>query len=187
MNQTNKNYARTLNRRLNQWDDEGLENNLVKETRENLELFYDKYGIETDDNYFATNIHLSPEAEEEFERIMDAFGDKAGSSVNEMKRKYEEQSDEFKERFGVESMEDYIEFTDNMKNAMSNEMIKDIISSEEIAELYSIASNRQISADDVDYMLMMEYQSGGKTFESLYNQILGAIEAYDATMEFGWD
>ena len=187
MNQTNKNYARTLNRYLKQWDNAGVSSDLVDETRANLEMFYDKYGIETDDNFFNPNMELSESAETEFEMIMDSFGDKAGSSINEMKRQYESVSEEFKERFGVESFEDYIEFTDNMKNAMSNANIKDIISSEQIAELYSVASSKNMSANDVDYMMMLEYQSSGKTYEKLYNQILGAIESYDEDMEFGWD
>lgn len=187
MNQTNKNYARTLNRRLEGWDDAGVESDLVNETRANLEMFYDKYGIETDENFFDPNMHLTPEAEEEFERIMDAFGDKAGSSINEMRRQYESQAEEYEERFNVGSFDEYMEFTDRMKNAMSNQSIKEIISSEQLAELYAIASSKNIGADFVDYTLMMEYESSGKTFEGLYNQILGAIESYDATLDFGWD
>lgn len=186
MNQTNKNYARTLNRRLKQWDESGIESDLVEETRADLEMFYDKWGIEADDNFFTTNAHLSEEAEAELERIMDSFGNNAGSSIKEMERSYNEKSEEYKERFGVDSFEDYINFTDKMKNAMSNADIKNIISSEQIAELYAVASSKNMGADFVDYTLMMEYQSSGKTFEALYNQILGAIDSYDETMEFGW-
>lgn len=152
-------YAKTLNNRLKGWDREGIESNLVKETRENLEMFYDKYGIETDDNFFARNLDLTPEQEKEYERIMDAFGDQASSNVNEMNREYDRLSDEYKERFNVNSVEDFVNFTDKMKQSQNDKILKNILSSDQIAELYSIASQNNISGDVVDELILFEYQS----------------------------
>ena len=187
MNQTNKNYARTLNKRLKGWDDAGIESDLVRQTRALLEMFYDKYGFEADANYFATDLYLTPQAEEEYSAIMDQFGNKAGSSINEMRRSYEEKKEEYAERFDVNSFPEYVAFTDKMKQALLAKQLKEIISSEQIAELYSVASSKNIPFDEVDRMLIFEYQSSGKVFDALYEQILGAIESYDATLEFGWD
>lgn len=184
-------YAKTLNNRLKGWDKEGVESNLVKETRANLEMFYDKYGIETDDNFFARNLDLTPEQEKEYEKIMDSFGDKAGSSVNEMKREYERVADEYKERFNVNDFEGYINFTDKMKQSRNDRILKNILSSDQIAELYSIASQNNISADAVDELIIFEYEShkeyydkniekaSGRRFNSndtLYNNMLNILE-----------
>ena len=83
MKRENVNYARTLNRRLKGWDDEGIESNQVKLTRQMLEDFYTKHDLEVgNEDKFATNLDLTPEQEKEYEMIMDQFGDSSGSSVN---------------------------------------------------------------------------------------------------------
>ena len=83
MKRENVNYARTLNRRLKGWDDEGIESNQVKLTRQMLEDFYTKHDLEVGrEDKFATNLDLTPEQEKEYEMIMDQFGDSSGSSVN---------------------------------------------------------------------------------------------------------
>ena len=129
MKQTNKNYARTLNRRLKQWDESEMSSNLINQTRENLEMFYNKYGIETDDNFFATNLDLTAQQESEYEKIMDAFGEQAGSSLKEMEREYNRLSDEYKGRWEVNSLEDFITFTDKMKQSQNDRVLKSIRSS----------------------------------------------------------
>lgn len=188
MKRENQTYARTLNRRLKGWDKSGVDSNLVNEVRENLEVFYDKYGIETDDNFFATNLNLPPEVEAEYVRLMDSFGDMAGSSVNEMRRQYEQESDEYKERFNVNSFEDYMRFTDKMKQSQSDRVLKNILSSDQIAELYTIASQHNISGDSVDELILFEYQSQQSFYDQqigergandpLYNNMLNILEGY---------
>lgn len=177
MKAENKSYARTLNRRLKGWDKEDLESNLVKEVREDLELFYDKYDIETNDDYFATNLDLSPEQEAEYERIMDKFGNMAGSNVNEMKRIYEEHKDEYEVDYGVQSFEDFVNFTDSMKNYQSDALLRDVISSEQIAELYSKGTSMGFNADTMNKIILDEYNHHGLTYNDLYNKVLGIMNA----------
>lgn len=173
MNQTNKNYARTLNRRLKQWDESEMSSNLINQTRENLEMFYNKYGIETDDNFFATNLDLTAQQETEFEKIMDAFGEQAGSSLKEMEREYNRLSDEYKSRWEVDSLEDFITFTDKMKQSQNDRILKSIISSEQIADLYAVASNKNISLDTVDELLVFEYESQQEFYDKFIDQSRG--------------
>lgn len=173
MNQTNKNYARNLNRRLKQWDESEMSSNLINQTRENLEMFYNKYGIETDDNYFATNLDLTAQQEKEYEKIMDAFGDQAGSSLKEMEREYNRLSDEYKSRWDVNSLEDFITFTDRMKQSQNDRVLKSIISSEQIADLYAVASNKNISLDTVDELLLFEYESQQEFYDKFIDQSRG--------------
>ena len=182
-----KNEAQTINRRLKEWDREGIESNDIKLTRQMLEDFYDKHDLEVGDtSRFATRLDLTPEQEAEYEAIMDQFMNKAGTSVREMKSVYNEQADMYRDRYDIESFDEFIEFTDNMKNALSDGLIKDVISSEQIAELYTVASNRQMGADAVDKLISDTYQRSGKTFDRLYNDVMGAINSYDADMEEGW-
>lgn len=173
MNQTNKNYARNLNRRLKQWDESEMSSNLIEQTRENLEMFYNKYGIETDDNFFATNLDLTAQQESEYEKIMDAFGDQAGSSLKEMEREYNRLSDEYKSRWDVNSLEDFITFTDRMKQSQNDRVLKSIISSEQIADLYAVASNKNISLDTVDELLIFEYESQQEFYDKYVDQSRG--------------
>lgn len=185
MKAENKSYARTLNRRLKGWDAEGLESNLVKEVREDLELFYDKYDILANDDYFSANLNLTEEQEKEYEKIMDKFGNKAGSNINEMKSVYEEHKDEYETDYNVESFEDFINFTDQMKIYESDALIRDIISSEQIAELYSKASKSGKTYESVDKMILDTYrgidekgnqtETGGLTFNDLYNKVLNML------------
>lgn len=184
-------YAKTLNNRLKGWDREGIESNLVKETRDNLEMFYDKYGIETDDNFFARNLDLTPEQEKEYERIMDTFGDQASSSVKEMEREYDRLSDEYKERWNVGSVEEFVEFTDKMKQSQNDRILKNIISSDQIADLYAVASQKQIPLDTVDELILFEYESQqefydrhtdesrGNANNPLFGQMMGILYGLD--------
>ena len=182
----NKSYARTLNRRLKGWDKEGMESNLVKEVREDLEMFYDKYDIEANEDYFSANLDLTPEEEAEYERIMDKFGNKAGSNINEMKRKYEEVKDDYETNYNVKTFEDFINFTDQMKIYESDALLRDIISSEQVSELYSKASKKGMSYEKVDDLILNTYEgkdkkgkkiagAGGLTYNNLYNKVLDII------------
>lgn len=177
MKAENKSYARTLNRRLKGWDKEGIESNLVKEVRGDLEVFYDKYDIMTNDDYFSANLDLTPQQEEEYEKIMDKFGDKAGSNINEMKSVYEEHKDDYEVDYNVQSFEDFIKFTDTMKNYESDALLHDIISSEQIAELYSKGSLIKFNSDAVNKTLLDEYKHHGLTYNDLYKKVLGILDA----------
>lgn len=182
MKRENQTYARTLNRRLKGWDNEGLESNLVKETRENLEMFYDKYDIEWDSDFFASNLDLTPEQEKEYEEIMDAFGDMAGSNINEMKRAWEERKDEYEEMYNVETFEDFINFTDQMKLYENDAVMRSVISSSQIAELYSVSSEKAgFSPAKADKVIQTIYDVSGNTlsYNTLYNEVLRAIKSYD--------
>lgn len=182
MKRENQTYARTLNRRLKGWDNEGIESNLVKETRENLEMFYDKYDIEWDSDFFASNLDLTPEQEKEYEEIMDAFGDMAGSNINEMKRAWEERKDEYEEMYNVETFEDFINFTDQMKLYENDAVMRSVISSSQIAELYSVSSEKAgFSPAKADKVIQTIYDVSGNTlsYNTLYNEVLRAIKSYD--------
>lgn len=186
MKQENKSYARTLNRRLKAWDKEGMESNLLKEVREDLEMFYDKYDIEANEDYFSANLDLTTEEEAEYEKIMDKFGNKAGSNINEMKRKYEEVKDDYETNYNVKTFEDFIDFTDQMKIYESDALLRDIISSEQVSELYSKSSKKGMSYEKVDDLILKTYEgkdkkgkkiagAGGLTYNNLYNKVLDII------------
>jgi hypothetical protein len=185
MNNTNKNYAKTLNKRLKGWDDAGVESNLVLEVREELEMFYDKYNIDAPSDYFVTNLDLTESQEEEYERIMDSFGDKAGSNINEMRKVYEENADRYQVDYHVNSFEDFVKFTDKMKNASDNALLKEVLSSSQIAELYTIASDINMNEYAVNSMIYQQYQKYGQTGDTLYNTILGYLN--EDTSTNGWD
>lgn len=196
-------YAKTLNKRLKGWDDEDIESNLVRETRANLEMFYDKYGIETDDNYFARDLDLTPEQEREYEKIMDSFGNKAGSNINEMRKEYNRVAKDYKARFNVNSFEDFINFTDKMKQSQNDRVLKNIISSDQIAELYTIASQFKMSGDTVDELIVFEYESNQEFYDrhidesrynandKLYQNMINILEEYQQNDEeddaWSWD
>lgn len=196
-------YAKTLNKRLKGWDDNDIESNLIRETRENLEMFYNKYGIETDDNYFARDLDLTPEQEREYEKIMDSFGDKAGSNINEMRKEYNRVAKDYKARFNVNSFEDFINFTDKMKQSQNDRVLKNIISSDQIAELYTIASQFNMSGDTVDELIVFEYESNQEFYDKhidesrynandkLYQNMINILEEYRQDDEendaWSWD
>lgn len=178
MKSENKGYARTLNKRLKGWDKYPFQSNLVDEVREDLEIFYDKYGIETDNNFFATNLDLTSEQEKEYEEIMDRFGDQAGSDVNEMIKSYEEHSDEWLAYYDINSFQDYIEFTDKMKMYESDKALASNISSEQIAELYAKASAQtNLSYEAVDKIIADEIKYNNLTYNTLYEKVLGILNA----------
>lgn len=196
-------YAKTLNRRLKGWDDEDIESNLIRETRDNLEMFYNKYGIETDDNYFARDLDLTPEQEREYEKIMDSFGNKAGSNINEMRKEYNRMAKDYKARFNVNTFEDFINFTDKMKQSQNDRVLKNIISSDQIAELYTIASQFNMSGNSVDELIVFEYESNQEFYDrhidesrynandKLYQNMINILEEYRQDDEendaWSWD
>lgn len=172
MNRTNANYAKSLNRQLKAWDKEGIESDLVKDIRANLEMFYDKYGIETDDRFFIQreSVHLTDKAEAEFEKLLDSFGNKAGSSLAEMKSSYRQNQDRYEKLYNVNSFEEYIQFTDKMKQAANDRTLKNIISSDQIAELYTIASKNGWDGSTIDDLLIFEYQSNQEYYDSTVDE-----------------
>lgn len=196
-------YAKTLNNRLKGWDKEDIESNLIRETRANLEMFYNKYDIETDDNYFARDLDLTPEQEREYEKIMDSFGNKAGSNINEMRKEYNRVAKDYKARFNVNSFEDFINFTDKMKQSQNDKILKNIISSDQIAELYTIASQFNMSGDTVDELIVFEYESNQEFYDKhidesrynandkLYQNMINILEEYRQDDEendaWSWD
>ena len=80
---------------------------------------------------------------------------------------------------------DEFSFTDKMKNASDNALLKEVLSSSQIAELYTIASDININEYAVNGMIYQQYQKYGQTGDTLYNTILGYLN--EDTSNNGWD
>ena len=93
---------------------------------------------------------------------------------------YEEFYLKNKERFGFTEFDDALKFIDNMENYRADALLSDVISSEQIQELYNEGSIKGISPEEIDQMLAFEYSFSGKEDNDLYKRILVEIDSYDA-------
>ena len=71
-------------------------------------------------------------------------------------------------------------FIDNMENYRADALLSEVISSEQIQELYNEGSIKGISPEEIDQMLAFEYSFSGKEDNDLYQRILVEIDSYDA-------
>ena len=82
-----------------------------------------------------------------------------------------------KDKYGdyVQTLEDYVYFFDKMNEFKNDKVLSSILSSDQYARLMNYAPDN-MTENDLDTMIYMNYQEDGKTGDALYNKILELIE-----------
>lgn len=80
------------------------------------------------------------------------------------------------EKWYVTSVNDVIDRLDFLKNTMDSEVIKNILSSDQLMDLYDTAKNNNISEDDLLSQIVEQYEATGYMGDTLHESIYQAIE-----------
>lgn len=80
------------------------------------------------------------------------------------------------EKWEVNTVNDVIDRLDFLKNTMDSEVIKNILSSDQLMDLYDTAKNNNISEDDLLSQILEQYEATGYMGDTLHESIYQAIE-----------
>lgn len=175
MRKETRELFRALNENLTEWEG-GYTPQKIQKFQIELANFYDRAGkIVKDPTKFSTHIKMTSEQEDELLALADRMGD-----ISTDMGEYEEFYLKNKERFGFTEFDDALKFIDKMENYRADALLSEVISSEQIQELYNEGSIKGISPEDIDQMLAFEYSFSGKEDNDLYQRILVEIDSYDA-------
>lgn len=80
------------------------------------------------------------------------------------------------EKWDVNNINDVIDRLDFLKNTMDSEVIKNILSSDQLMDLYDTAKNNNIDEDDLLSEILEQYEATGYMGDTLHESIYQAIE-----------
>lgn len=80
------------------------------------------------------------------------------------------------EKWDVNTINDVIDRLDFLKNTMDSEVIKNILSSDQLMDLYDTAKNNNIDEDDLLSQILEQYETTGYMGDTLHEAIYQAIE-----------
>lgn len=179
-----------LNDVLDEWDDYNLTSNKINQTKDMIEEFYNKYGKEVKNNErFSTRIKLNNEQEEELLNIAESMALDDRSYVETYEDEFDEidtlsydkpinidafnkMKEQYPEYF--DDLQDYIHFFDRINNFKDDKVLSSILSSDQYVSLMNYGSS-DFDENELDKMLVTEYEQTGMKGKSLYEKILGMI------------
>lgn len=163
----------------------------VEELADIVDTFTQK-ALEERDFYFGDIIaDLSPE---ELQAIKDKqqreyleSGEITETNMSEFIRDLDIPWDEFnvdkykqiKDKYGVETVQQFVDWTDEMERYRSSAFLQEVLTSDQIAELYSYAQSGdvKVSRRSMHAMIRAQYNKNGYTGTDLYNVIIDKIKA----------
>lgn len=184
----NKDYRETLrdaNAKMAEWEDMDVVPESVEMFRQMLNDFYDDAGKNVKNpDAFSTRVQLTEDQEEELMDIAVGFLNENRASLDTYED-FLEDSDRAKtrERNDIHSLEDAIDFLDKMNDYQNDAFLSNVLSSDELLELYTEGRNQGFEDKEIRDMIYLEYSGSGKEGESLYNQIWEAIQDYDERVD----
>lgn len=179
-----------LNDVMDEWDDYNLTSNKINQTKDMIEEFYSKYGKEVKNNErFSTRIKLNDAQEEELLNIAESMAMDDRSYVETYEDEFDELDtlvydkpinidgyNKMKEQYPeyFEDLQDYIHFFDRINNFKDDKLLSSILSSDQYVSLMNYGSS-DFDENELDKMLVTEYESSGIKGKSLYEKILEMI------------
>lgn len=180
---------RDANERLMDW--QGMENvpNDVKMYREMLADFYKSIGKKVaHPELFSTRVNLTRKQQE-------VLNDISFQVLNKWTTDYSQYEDflvdetrsDVRDRYDIKTMDDAINFLDEMETSRNEAWLADLLSSDQIKELYDEARDKGLTAEEANDIIYIEYTGSGKDSDWLYDQVWNAIQEKGAEKEGSWD
>lgn len=177
------------NERLLDW--EGMENvpNDVKMYRDMLSDFYNSIGKKVaHPELFSTRVNLTRKQQE-------TLNDISFQVLNKWTTDYAQYEDflvdesrsDVRDRYDIKNIDDAINFLDEMETSRNEAWLADLLSSDQIKELYDEARNKGLTAEEANDIIYIEYTGSGKDSDWLYDQVWNAIQEKGAEKERSWD
>lgn len=176
-----------VNKQFKKWDKKNLHSNDVELFKNQIEIFNATYGYDTD--LFVPNMPLNQNVEEQIKNLIKAIKDRPELNVEYYEDLYRKMQDDtptndrrlrnlrdLKDEFGLDSVQDVIDFLDRHERYMSNAEIKDILSSDQYQDISSYGGSKGYSQDEIDYYILAEYSATGRKFVDLYNSVHSLLD-----------
>lgn len=189
---TFKKKMQQLNRRLGRFKEQNVSANDANMYMKMIKQFNERNGIEGEE--LDTNRWYTKEQQKEIRNIINAANANPETSLNYWKETFKKVKElglneeknvnlnffkKVDEKFGFDNMQEFINFTDNMKRFAQSANIKDILTSEQYQDLVELAEETGYSEEfEVDDLIISEWKKTGKTFESLYNHVFDILMNY---------
>lgn len=188
MRDENREIIKEAMERMSEWDEYDKEDmpETVLEFKELLNDFYETQGKNPKDpENFNTRVKLSEEGEELLTDIAYGFINEPDTDVDYYENLFDNKGD-WKTRYNIKTMGDMIQFLNRIKRFKNDRLLREILSSDQIIELFNEGEKKGLDETDIENWIVFEYTGGGKTGDDLYNQIWGAIDEYDKVSQ-GWN
>lgn len=177
------------NERLLDW--EGMENvpNDVKMYRDMLSNFYDSIGKKVaHPELFSTRVNLTRKQQETLNDISFQVLNKWTTDYSQYEDfLVDETRSDVRDRYDIKTMDDAINFLDEMETSRNEAWLADLLSSDQIKELYDEATDKGLTAEEANDIIYIEYTGSGKDSDWLYDQVWNAIQEKGAEKEGSWD
>ena len=84
-----------------------------------------------------------------------------------------------KEKYGVNSVQQFVDWTDEMERYRSNAFLSEVLTSDQMAELWAYAQSGEVKVNrrSLHMMIRANYNATGKTGLDLYNIVMQRIKA----------
>ena len=177
------------NERLLEW--EGMENvpNDVKMYREMLSDFYNSIGKKVaHPELFSTRVNLTRKQQETLNDISFQVLNKWTTDYSQYEDfLVDESRSDVRDRYDIKNIDDAINFLDEMETSRNEAWLADLLSSDQIKELYDEARDKGLTAEEANDIIYIEYTGSGKDSDWLYDQVWNAIQEKGAEKEGSWD
>lgn len=189
---TFKKKMQQLNRRLGRFKEQNVSANDANMYMKMIKQFNERNGIEGEE--LDTNRWYTKDQQKEIRNIINAANANPETSLNYWKETFKKVKElglneeknvnlnffkKVDEKFGFDNMQEFINFTDNMKRFAQSANIKDILTSEQYQDLVELADETGYSEEfEIDDLIISEWKKTGKTFESLYNHVFDILMNY---------
>lgn len=180
---------RDANERLMDW--QGMENvpNDVKMYRDMLANFYKSIGKKVaHPELFSTRVNLTRKQQEVLNDISFQVLDKWTTDFSQYENfLVDETRSDVRDRYDIKTLDDAINFLDEMETSRNEAWLADLLSSDQIKELYDEARDKGLTAEEANDIIYIEYTGSGKDSDWLYDQVWNAIQEKSAEKDGSWD
>lgn len=180
---------RDANERLMDW--QGMENvpNDIKMYREMLADFYKSIGKKVaHPELFSTRVNLTRKQQEVLNDISFQVLNKWTTDIENYENfLVDETRSDVRDRYDIKTLDDAITFLDEMETSRNEAWLADLLSSDQIKELYDEARDKGLTAEEANDIIYIEYTGSGKDSDWLYDQVWNAIQEKGAEKEGSWD
>ena len=188
-----KKQIERANKKIKSWLDAGLSSNELRMAQKFFNDFYkaNKKRVKNTD-LLSKNILVTRRELQEYQQIVNyVLSDEFNTPTERMKqnkklRDYWEDKKPVQDRFedaqdkyGVEDEQDYIDFTDDMNRVNNDRMLSSIMASDQWAILRGYGQRYNMSFEKIQEIALDVYNRSGKTYDSLFNEVLSSMSGGD--------
>lgn len=174
---------RDANERLMDW--QGMENvpNDVKMYREMLADFYKSIGKKVaHPELFSTRVNLTRKQQEVLNDISFQVLDKWTTDLSNYENfLVDEARSDVRDRYDIKNLSDAVTFLNDMETSRNEAWLAEILSSDQIRELYEEARDNGLTTDEANDLIYLEYSAAAADSEDeawIYDQIWDSIQQY---------